>query len=1136
MNIRFFLFACSLFLTLCSPIFSFSAWAQNAPVADKSIADFSARLPKVERLEGAIETTFNGATLRGQIQFQAPDKLRLEIQEGGGARAQTIVASGEETRLFDAATKRVQRLPYNLARQWWRGWNLPFGGPANFLFSGLAPDATAPFYDASAPAVGELSLAAKSDEAKTEAPKIISDSVRFGGGGDRIFYAPFKRRVWNRPAKIVLRFAAGQSQITRTETDDNAQITTATIVLGANNWPQSAVVTDAKNRVISSWKYTLAPRVEAFPDGAFSFDFAPNMILEDARLKAIREYSGADAASKLNLGTLLARQAEAWPEAFAAWEEAARLAPEATAPQVAIYEAAFITRDLDRAEAALKKLTPLWGENSFETAWHRAAVSIARRQWAEAQTALETAVRLRPQDLQARVTLADLLRARSDFNGARGVLLETLKSEEQPNSFKAQAAEMLATLAVGAATEGVLAALPNDTIWQKLARAHIELQQGDAGALVTEDVDALASWALGLERAGRDEAAIDAWQKVIERAATPSDRNARLHVMALHAKRGEVAPSLMQYRELVGTSTSLKIKGEFQDALLASWRKAFRQEQLRKVLEERLIATNASEDDARLWLKYQENYGSNEAISAAVSNGLARFDRSAWWRARQGELIAAPLATSTDTIAQERIQREALKAIDTAVALDSSQPYYAIQRALILTQRATPFSAVIDPVRLAPFRKPAEEALSTLLKQWPNDPDVQIAVASQRLALENDGAHGESIALLQSALREGVPDLGEDRHFISFSSRQIILSALRRDKKWDALSPQYAILFRSARTAEEELGVALNYLRLKMNRQEIGEIAAALVDFAREPWSFEDSQQLMQPLVNVLMAKTATPGKPAMAEEVLRALQANPSPYARLVTTYFLANAARSARHVAAQAEAPLNADIVAARSSANLITALNALLPLADAPDAILAARVAALLGEEAINRNAPEEAVPLLTRAIALEPRDVNLRVALATALLAQDKDSLALTVRDDALRALPPTFEVLHRLAKLSYQIAIPTDRENTARLANAAMNLGQSAPDVSPTEWQFPALTAARANLDADKLMAATAIYAGLASSQWGQMDRAVALIDWEQSLRNSDRAEQADKIAAQLKALELSPQQQQMAENAWASLN
>jgi len=1128
-NFRFFLFDCCLFSTFFPPLFAPSSAAQNVPQA---FSDFAAGLPNARNFEGTVEAVANGQTTRARLQFQAPDRLRIEIEAGDNTRAQTIVASGEETRFYDPSTRRVQRLPYNLARQWWRGWGLSFGGPANFLFNAAAPAATSPFYLASAPAAGELLLTAQNDALQTEPRKLISDSVNFGGGGDRIFYAPFKRWVWNRPNKIALQRDAANGQITRVETDDNEQTFTASISLDANGLPQSVLASDAQKRVVSQWNYDLQPREAAFPAATFSFEFAPDLLIEDARLKAIGDYAGNSAADKFNLGAALARQAEDWPAAFAAWESASQLSIGSSAPQFAIYEGAILTRNLERAEHALEALSTLLGEDTPEVAGRRAALLTARREWQAAQTILEKAVRLRPQDLSTRLALAELLRARSDFAGARAQLSEILKSETGSHAAKARAAEMMALLARGDAAKGVLPPAGQGTLWQQLARAHADLQNGNASAFESDDLDALESFAGGLERAGRDEEAIAAWRKILERAAYPSDKNARMRLMALHALRGEIAPSLAQYQALTNASTSLETKGGFQNALLGAWQKSNRQRQLKAALE---VRAGASEDDARLWLKYQETFGGIREIEAAIDNGLARFDRSAWWHGRKVEFLSGRISQTSDAAARDRLQREALSSAEDAVGLDPEQPYYAIQRAAILTQRATPFTVVVDRGRFAGARKTASAALEELLQNWPGDPDVQIAVASQRLALENDGAHGETIALLQSALREGVPDGAQNRHGIAFSSRQVLASALRRDKKWPELAAQYPILFQASQNVDEELGVALNHFRWLMNRQQANGLAAALLDFAREPWPFDDSQQLIQPLVNVVLAKEAAPGKPSFGAQVLTILQNRDDPYAKLMVAYFQLNAAREARQIAAGRDAPDDARAIARRATADAKTAVEALAPLANGKDKILASRAAALLGEEAINHQAFDQAQHWLSRAIALEPHDVNLRVALATSLLASGKTDEAVAVRDDALQALPPTYEVLQRLTSVSLNIAQPEDRANTARIANAAMNLGRILPAVSADQWQFAALLAARANMIADNEDAATMIYTELTNPQWGILGRAVALMDWESSLRKSGRAEQADQITAQVAAMKLTPQQRQMVKNAWASL-
>ena len=79
-----------------------------------------------ERLEGTVSLTARGITTRAALQWQAPDQLRVDIQPNAAALldAQTIVASGDETRLFSASTRRIKRLAFNVVKQPWRGWGL----------------------------------------------------------------------------------------------------------------------------------------------------------------------------------------------------------------------------------------------------------------------------------------------------------------------------------------------------------------------------------------------------------------------------------------------------------------------------------------------------------------------------------------------------------------------------------------------------------------------------------------------------------------------------------------------------------------------------------------------------------------------------------------------------------------------------------------------------------------------------------------------------------------------------------------------------------------------------------------------------------------------------------------------------
>ncbi len=1067
---------------------------------------------------------------RAKIFVQGPRQMRLEIARDDKAQIapQTIISTSENTFIFDSQTRRVQKTAGSLFTL--RGWNLQLGGPANFLLGNFADNKNLP-------ATGKLEVPGSS-------PALVSDYVQFGGSGDRIFYAPYKRTVWDGAARTLLEWKSSGPIQTRTEFDGEGRILSrATFAYDKDGLPTGVVVTDAEKRTLATFKYALQQVVEPFPDSTFAPDFLKGNIVEDVPVKSITEYSGADASSKFNRGAALMRQAEELPSAYAAWDEAAALAPQATAPQFAIYETALATRDLNRAEAALTKLIALLGADNYSVAWRTAGVLLARRDWAGAQSALEAATKIEPENLQAKLSLADVRRSRGDFAGAQTLLFEILQSNAKQSFVQAQSAQMLAELATGDLTQGVLPALnkaiselaapgkqTENTLWLRLARAIVQLRHGDEPEKIeTENVVALTAFAQELESAGKDSLALETWQKTITFSPSPSDQNARAHLMALFARRGDISSSLAQYREIISSTPTLKMRRIRQEQLLEAWNKALRLTQLTTALEQRSIGTSATPDDARLWLTYQEIYGNEEGVSRAVQNGLARFTRDAWWRARQAELLMSKAANIIDTNTFDRLQRDALEAAETSATLDKEQPYYAISRALILTQRATPVTAIIGAGRFDARKKLAREALDELLKKWPNDADVEIAVASQRLALEDDEAHDASITLLQNALRGGAPSVGEDRHFIAFSSRQILISALRRDKKWSAIAPQYEILLKVSRSGDEQVGVALNYLRLLMNSNDADGIVGLLLFMAHESWPFEESQQTLAPLLNVVAAK------PETFTPVLQSLSKNPDLYGRLILTKMMANQLRTTQAILEAPEAPDRAerDVIAAQQS--LQTALQLLEPLAQSEDKVLASRAAATLGEAAVNRDDFASAQKWFSRAIELEPRDINLRVARADSLLAQNKTDEALAARDDALRALPHTLGNLHRIAKLSAQIGAENDKQFTARLASQAFNGATATPEASTGFWQLAAFTAARSLFDAGQTENALTIYNGLSSPQWSGIERAVALIDLEESYKLAGQTQKAAGAAEQLEALKLSPQERARAEDIWARL-
>jgi hypothetical protein len=136
------------------------------------------------RVEGTLMQIRNGETVRAKIWFEAPARMRLEIErdEALGVDAQIVVANGDDTRLWIPATKRLRRLGFNITQKWWRGWNLTSGGAANFALVGAA--------------AGTIT--------ETEGAFLRRDDVLFGGGGGEAYYAASKSAARRFPREITV--------------------------------------------------------------------------------------------------------------------------------------------------------------------------------------------------------------------------------------------------------------------------------------------------------------------------------------------------------------------------------------------------------------------------------------------------------------------------------------------------------------------------------------------------------------------------------------------------------------------------------------------------------------------------------------------------------------------------------------------------------------------------------------------------------------------------------------------------------------------------------------------------------------------------------------------------------------------
>ncbi|MDQ3815689.1 MAG: hypothetical protein M3347_17380, partial [Armatimonadota bacterium] len=1010
-------------------------FAQTAPsAAATSLPNIAARLPKFERVEGTVSTTSGGVTSRARLQFQAPDQLRIDVQPDEAALipAQTVIAGADDTRLFNPSTKRVQRLPYNVAKQWWRGWSLLHGGPANVALTGLALEPTQIFYKAAiAPLTIIKSATAPSEglsiqfRARDEVGKyLIRDFVRTGGVADQMFYAAFKRPAFDRPAQIDLALDPKTNRLLgRTEMDTAGRaLSNSTLTLdAASGLPQAATARDVTNNIAAQFTYDLKPRSEPFPADTFSFERAPGQIpgqiVEDQELQPLAAYEARqDADAKFNLGVALARHIEDFPAAFAAWDEAARLQPQAVAPHFASYELALRARDLARAQQALDQLSRLLGKEHVEVLTRAANLAALRRDWAGAATALEAAQRAQTQNLGITLLRADLARVRGDFATARNLLLDILKSNAVQPATQVAAAEMFAAIALqssdGKATEDTLAGLPGDTEWQRLARGILSIRLGkDAGQVALQHPAARVALALAREQAPEKPTAStsDFWATVARQEPLPLGRLARLLWLNRAARDGDVAGSLAVYRELIAQAPDESTRDEVRGILLSAWQKAFRLDQLRAALQQRGLSSGAGEEEARLWLAFQTSFGSTDDIAAAIQAGLARFPRSAWWHSLWTEHLmndatSQPM-TQAGVTARETIIRNALRSAQNAMQADPSQPYYQTQHAIILAQRSAMPVAIIDPGKRTAERKAALDALSKLQQDWKDDPDVEIAVAIQRLALALPEDRDEPVRLLQKALRGGAPGretISGDRHEAAFIARQALAGAMRENKKPLEAAHQFETALATTRSASEEFGIVANLLNLSIAQKNTAAIPELLVRVAREPWPFEQYQQLMDGSIRVI-----TRSRP-LALDVAAGLIALNTPHARLVLAHLHKALLEPAQAEAAAPNAPLSAATFLQTITRTLAAALQALEPWAGGDDKLLTSRAAVLLGDDAFGRKNMADAIKWMRLAVELEPRDVNLRVALATAYQANSQKKEATAVRDDMMRALPRTVE--------------------------------------------------------------------------------------------------------------------------------
>ena len=1028
-----------------------------APTSTPAIIEnLPARPPLAANIEGTVKLLRFGWTQSAQIKFSAPDSLWVHIagDKAHLASDEIYIAQSSTQTTFSADSRRVRQWRWSSVREPWRSNALADAGPANIWLWGWNPANVTPFYNVATTKSGDLTTIVMT--AKPAGARLIRDALRSGGRGDRLFYAPSKRAIYDWPSRVTLKLNAGNAPTWMEKRDErNRVLETTAFSWKSDGWPLSATTRDGNNHVTAQWKYDLKPAASKFPAETFDLDkstngASANQVVEDAELLPLSDYAGRkNADAQFNAGVVQARHAEDWLAAFAAWGAAAVARPQAVAPLQEAFDGALTIRDLPRAQGVLEALSGQLKQNDPALLSRRVSLGVLRRDWSDVAANLNALQKANPANSSTRLQRANLLRLGGDFAGARAVLIEILAFSTQQlagqsDAFQDQTqvgaaqilAQMLRLPSLKNVATSTLQSLPKTTTAQQLARSILALQLGQTPEITTFDNDAAqAAWANAQTLEGKTSDAIASWQIVARRASLGFSTQAHRNLMSLFAGRGDVRSSLIEYSILAARDEGENARNATRNLLFEVWRNASKTD-LQQALQTRASTARATEDDARLWLAWQELDATPTARAQTVRVMATRFAKSAWWQSRLGEQLVSESAAlnRSEDIAKERLTSQALQIVRRAVALDANQPYYRIQAALILTLRANDFrkAAVSTAGEVTQATQAARQELQDLRRKYPDDPDVAIAVAfaGQALAARYEG----DLELLQSGLQDGLPARAGDgdRHLTTFAARQALAIALRRQKQWEPAARQMQLLMLAARDPGEELGIVVNYLSLlgaadvagaqigeSSTRTESAPVGAAqfLARLASEPWPLADADSASRSFAILLQ------NNDKVWPDAAKILRVSKQPSVQLGAAYFffsLENGLTAMSKKPSQ-DAATQASVAASLKSAQSGSSAAAanLSVLAQGADKIIAARASSLLGARALSRGDTEEAISRLQSAVENEPDSLEMRLSLMRAFVAAKRTDDAIQTRDASLQALSLDMATMNRVAALPVQ---------------------------------------------------------------------------------------------------------------------
>ena len=1154
--------ACSLiFASSFFSVVSAQPATSNVVALEAFIA--AARAPIAQHIEGTIEVVGFGRTQRADVKFSSPDSLFVHIRGDAGQNVpdEIYIARGATQTTYNADSGRVRRWNWSSAQQPWRSQALADGGPANLVLWGWNPQAASKFYDLKATEKGEQTTVTMT---ANNGRRQIYDTQRSGGRGDRVVFAVFKRPIYDWPRTVILSFDASGKILAQERRDERNRVLDKTTFIWSGDFPTSAITRDANNAIVSQWNYNLKAAASAFDISAFDLNTATknagaNQIVEDAELLPIAVYKKlstttqglARAAALFNLGVAHLRQSEDVTAARAALENAAKLAPQAVAPQLQLFDLAVQTRDTTRARKALQNLTAIKSESDTAVLESRAQLALLQRDWKAVQTAYETQIAARPDTLSTRsstqLQLARLQLLRSDLTAARQTLTAILAIEPTTNSApsdntpsenalltsaqsssQANAAILWANSFSDDEAKAALQNAPQKTEAQQLTRALLSLKTAAPIAFSTTNATLLQVWGESLALAGKIADASATFSVLATRGDVRSSTRAHRALMTLGAMGGDSTKSLRSFWMVLRREPDEESRDFSRRALFEAWRRNGRGETLKRVLEARSIAPDSTDDDARLWLAWQENYAASDAIGATVRNFAAKYRQVAWWQSR----LAEQLSSEAEPLKKDpqgrgiKLTQEAIVAVDRAIALDKSQSFYPVQRAFILTFRANDLrkAGVSDATATVAAVNAAQAALDDLRKTRGSDPEVSISVAAaqQALSTKDNGA----IADFTRGLEGGFPGRSSssgERHNTAFAARQALAIALRRQQKWQEAAAQYDNLLAGARNANEEVGIAFNYLvLLRLNAGDDTKTLATgaarlLKRLSVEPWPVEDADAATRAFATLLQNDSK------LWPAVISNLRRETSDSSRLALGYLAFSIQSALSSMAAQ---PGNE----AETKSYLNSVLQQIEPWAEAAetnletvsrsdDAVLSSRAHWLLAQRASTRNEYSNAQMHLPAVVASEPDFGEARFALIRALLAQNQNDDAREALETMQKTLSLDAATLQNVASFYAQIG---DNDASHRVLERAWNEAQFDGATSTQNAQRIAYRLARARVAKGKIAEAATLYAKLGDASWTRLERAAALLDWENQLRKANQTAEANAIKTRRDALKLSP--------------